>query len=146
MSSDFTGTCPGPAKGEDWAVGQPRPSEHGCAHIRHPNMKDHSLLIDGAGCAVVDVQEDGTVVYDLGKLISHFAEHEDMRNDEDEDSLEMACEWVFYNVIRGLEYYSHDEAILPRVLDELGDEIFPGPTNDDEDAELEADADKDNED
>ena len=142
MNSDFTGTCPGPARDEDWVVGQPRPSEHGCAHIRHSNMDDRSLLIDSAGCAVVDVQEDGAVVYDLGKLVSHFAEHEDMRNDEDEDSMEMACDWVVCNVIRGLEYYSRDDVILPRVLDELGDEIFPSPAEDDEDAELEAEKDK----
>lgn len=118
-----------------------------CDHQMHLFMKADSILIDGAGCAVVDVREDGTVVYGWEELIHHFAEHEDMKRDADEfDEFEdtAALEWVDYNVLRGLAYMQ-GSGILPRIEDFGGVAVFPYEEESDaeSDAEDKADGDAD---
>lgn len=83
---------------KDWAVGESHPTESGCKHKRHENMKIDTVLIDSCGCAVLKVHPSGAVEYDFDLLVEHFAEHEGRVDDDD------AVDWVSYNVIRGLSY------------------------------------------
>lgn len=94
-----------------------------CEHEPHDNLKENSLLIENCGCAITDVLEDGTVVYSFEKLHTHFAEHEDMNANSDED-YDYAAEWIDYNVIRGLGYMGRSDLIMPRIVDEDGTVIY----------------------
>lgn len=115
----------------EWKVGELNPAETLCPHRKHPNMKDNSIIIDECGCAVLEVSADGSVIYDYTLLVKHFAEHEGMRGDDDEDPFECAADWIWYNVIRGLPYAAGDGNILPIIVDD-DVQLFPYDDEDDE--------------
>lgn len=61
----------------------------GSVYLTNPDYED----------AVIGVSSDGQVVYDYGKMVECLMDEEGMTEDE-------ACEWIDYNVIRGLPYIS----------------------------------------
>lgn len=94
-------------------------------------LKDSSILINGCACAIIDVEDDGRVVYDYLLLIDHFHEHEGMwEHDEEDETGTTAMEWIDYNVIRGIAYMT--DGIKPRIVDSDSGCDFCGGEDEDE--------------
>jgi len=55
--------------------------------------------------AIIGLTHDGRVAYDYDKLVAAFVTHDNM-------DAEAATEWIEYNTIRSLPYYSQAPVII----------------------------------
>jgi len=109
-----------------------KPNGITCSHYNMPGYRNltASVQIDGCGCAIIDITDEGNIVYDIDMIEEHFAEHFDeedhterlMPGDTAEERWEAARDWVSYNVLGGLPYANaHHKDSAPCIITRLED-------------------------
>lgn len=103
-------------------------------HPEEHRPDPQAILISGCGCAIISLTPSGAAVYDMQKLITHFHEHDNMKELDDEDEeYSTAIDWIQYNVIRGLDYMlgSITPLMLPVIMDDEY-QVYPFEDEDDD--------------